>query len=66
MEMPVAAEAPAAAPAGQSAAPAAAPESEAVEVEPHWSDDEKFAARGLSLKSFAHQCPDLWSMVRAL
>jgi len=54
---PPAAEAPVAALAGQSAAP------DAVEIDENWSDDEKFAARGLSLKVFAHQIPDLWSFV---
>ena len=54
---PPAAEAPVAALAGQSAAP------DAVEIDENWSDDEKFAARGLSLKVFAHQIPDLWSLV---
>ena len=34
--------------------------------QPHWSDDEKFAASGLSPKCFAHQIPDIWSLVKSL
>ena len=58
----LASQAAASARAGQSAALAAnAASGHAVEEVPigsHWSEDEKFAARGLSIKSFAFQIPD--------
>ena len=66
----LASQAAASARAGQSAALAAnAASGHAVEEVPigsHWSEDEKFAARGLSIKSFAFQIPDLWSFVACL
>ena len=66
----LASQAAASARAGQSATLAAnAASGHAVEEVPigsHWSEDEKFAARGLSIKSFAFQIPDLWSFVACL